>query len=62
MAPNYGRVTVEKAAVNAVMAGCRPEYFPVLIAAVECVCDPDFNLHGMAVSTHFAVPLMVVRR
>jgi len=37
-------VTVEKAAVNAVIAGCRPEYLPVLLAAVECACDPDFNL------------------
>ena len=34
MPPNYGRVTVEKAAVNAVMAGCRPEYLPVVLAAV----------------------------
>src|SRR6266849_5792131 len=60
MPPNYGRVTVEKAAVNAVMAGCRPEYLPVLLAAIECACDPDFNLHGMSASTHFAAPLMVV--
>src|SRR5439155_1161527 len=35
--PNYGRATVEKVAVNAVMAGCRPEYLPVVIAAVEAV-------------------------
>jgi hypothetical protein len=60
MPPNYGRVTVEKAAVNAVMAGCRPEYLPVLLAAVQCACDADFNLHGMSASTHFAAPLMVV--
>ena len=60
MPPNYGRVTVEKAAVNAVMAGCRPEYLPVLLTAVECACDPDFNLHGMSASTNFAAPLMVV--
>ena len=60
MPPNYGRVTVEKAAVNAVMAGCRPEYLPVLLAAVECACDPAFNLHGVATSTHFSAPLMVV--
>ena len=62
MPPNYGRVTVEKAAVNAVMAGCRPEYLPVLLAAVECACDPAFNLHGVATSTHFSAPLMVVNR
>jgi len=60
MPPNYGRVTVEKAAINAVMAGCRPEYLAVLLAAVECACDPAFNLHGVATSTHFSAPLIVV--
>jgi hypothetical protein len=54
------RVTIEKAAVNAVMAGCRPEYLPVLLAALEYACDPNFNQHGMSASTHFAAPLMVV--
>jgi hypothetical protein len=58
--PNYGRLTVEKAAVNAVMAGCRPEYLPVVLAAAECACDPGFNLHGVATSTHFSSPLIVV--
>ena len=51
MPPNYGRVTVEKAGINAVMAGCRPEYLPVLIAGVEAACDPAFNLHGVTTST-----------
>jgi hypothetical protein len=60
MPPNYGRVTVEKAAVNAVMAGCRPEYLPVVVAAAECACDAAFNLHGVATSTHFSAPLIVV--
>jgi len=60
MPPNYGRVTVEKAAINAVMAGCRPEYLPVVVAAAECACDPAFNLHGVATSTHFSAPLIVV--
>jgi hypothetical protein len=60
MPPNYGRLTVEKAAVNAVMAGCRPEYFPVVIAAAEAACDPAFNLHGVATSTHFSAPLILV--
>ena len=36
MPPNYGRLTIEKAAINAVLAGCRPEYLPVVIAASEC--------------------------
>ena len=60
MPPNKGRVSVEKAAVNAVMAACRPEYLPVLLAAIDCACDPNCNLHGMSASTHFAAPLMVV--
>ena len=60
MPPNYGRLTVEKAAVNAVMAGCRPEYLPVVLAAAECACDAAFNLHGVATSTHFSAPLIVV--
>jgi len=60
MPPNYGRLTVEKAAVNAVMAGCRPEYLAVLLAAAQCACDPTFNLHGMSASTHFSAPLIVV--
>lgn len=60
MPPNYGRLTVEKAAVNAVMAGCRPEYMPVVLAAAECACDPVFNLHGVSTSTHFSAPLIVV--
>jgi hypothetical protein len=60
MPPNYGRLTVEKIAVNAVMAGCRPEYLPVLMAVAECACDPDFNLHGVATSTHFSAPLIIV--
>ncbi len=60
MPPNYGRATVEKVAVNAVMAGCRPEYLPVVVAATECACDPAFNLHGVATSTHFSAPLILV--
>jgi hypothetical protein len=60
VAPNYGRATVEKVAVNAVMAGCRSDYLPVVLAAVEAACDPAFNLHGMSTSTHFSAPLIVV--
>jgi hypothetical protein len=58
--PNYGRLTVEKVAINAVMAGCRPEYLPVVIAAAEGACDPAFNLHGVSTSTHFSAPLIIV--
>ena len=60
VAPNYGRATVEKVAINAVMAGCRPEYLPVVLATVEAACDPSFNLHGVSTSTHFSGPLIVV--
>jgi hypothetical protein len=58
--PNFGRATAEKLAVNAVMAGCRPEYFPVVLAAVEAACDPVFNLHGQSGTTNAASPLIVV--
>ena len=58
--PNYGRATVEKIAVNAVMAGCRPEYLPVVIAAVEAISDEAFDLHGVAATTHFASPLLII--
>jgi hypothetical protein len=58
--PNYGRATVEKIAVNAVMAGCRPEYLPAVIAAVEAVCDEAFDLHGVAATTNAPSPLVIV--
>src|SRR5438132_13206751 len=58
--PNYGRATVEKIAVNAVMAGCRPEYLPVVVAAVEAVCDEAFDLHGVSATTNAPAPLVVV--
>src|SRR5499433_3535415 len=58
--PNYGRATVEKIAINAVMAGCRPDYLPVVLAAVEAACHPAFALHGMSTSTHFSAPLIVI--
>jgi hypothetical protein len=58
--PNYGRATVEKIAVNAVMAGCRPEYLPVVLAAVDAVCDEAFDLHGVSATTNAPAPLIVV--
>jgi len=58
--PNYGPATVEKIAVNAVMAGCRPEYLPVVIAAVEAVCDEAFDLHGVSATTNAPAPLVIV--
>ena len=58
--PNYGRATVEKIAINAVMAGCLPQYLPVVIAAVEAVCDEAFDLHGVSATTNAPAPLVIV--
>jgi hypothetical protein len=58
--PNMGEATVEKVAVNAVLAGCKPEYLPVIIAGLEAVCTDDFNIHGVMATTMGASPLMVV--
>src|SRR5205809_8056405 len=58
--PNDGRATVEKIAVNAVMAGCRPEYLPVVIAALDAICDPAFDLHGVSATTNAPTPLVVI--
>ncbi len=58
--PNFGRATVEKIAINAVMAGCRPEYLPVVIAGVEAMCDDAFDLHGVSATTNFPSPLFIV--
>ncbi len=59
--PVRGRVvTVEKVAINAVMAGCRPEYFSVVLATIEAMLEPEHNLHAVTVSTMGAAPLLVV--
>ncbi len=58
--PNFGAATVEKIAVNAVMAGCKPEYLPVIIAAVEAMCDDRVSLHGVQGTTHTSTPLFIV--
>jgi hypothetical protein len=58
--PNLAPATVEKVAINAVMAGCRPEYLPVVIAALEAACSDEFNLHGVLATTYFATPVLVV--
>jgi hypothetical protein len=52
IAPRQGRLTVRTLAANAVMAGCRPEYMPVLEAATAALQEPDFNLYGMQMTTH----------
>jgi hypothetical protein len=53
-------VTAEKAAINAVMAGCRPEYFPVVGTALQAIGDPAFMLHGPATSTGGAALMVIV--
>ena len=53
-------VTAEKAAINAVMAGCLPEHFPVVVAVVRAMTEPQFNLHAISVSTMGAAILVVV--
>ena len=60
MPPNLNPTTVEKVAVNAVMAGCRPDYLPVVLAAVEAVLDPAFGLHGVLATTRFVSPVVIV--
>jgi len=58
--PNMAPATVEKIAVNAVMAGCKPEYLPVVIAALEAVCTDEFNIHGVMATTYGATPTIIV--
>jgi thiol-disulfide isomerase/thioredoxin len=58
--PNLAPATVEKVAANAVMAGCKPEYLPVVIAALEAVCTDTFNIHGVNATTWAASPVIVV--
>ena len=58
--PKWGRATVEKIAINAVMAGCKPEYMPVIIAAIEAMTTEAFSLHGIQVTTSLISPLLIV--
>ena len=58
--PNMGEATVEKIAINAVLAGCKPAYLPLIIATMEAVCTDEFNIHGVMATTMGASPLMVV--
>jgi len=60
VAPSYGEATVEKIAVNAVMAGCLPEYLPVVIAAAKAMIDKSFNLYALQTTTHLCTVLVLV--
>jgi hypothetical protein len=58
--PDLVPATVEKVAINAVMAGCRPEYLPVVLTAVEAVCTDEFNMHGVLATTMPVGPVIIV--
>src|SRR3954471_8350953 len=58
--PRGGVATIEKLAINAVMAGCLPEYFPVIVAAVEAMMQPQFNLIGIQTTTNPVGPVLIV--
>ena len=58
--PDLVECTVEKVAVNAVLAGCRPEYLPVVLTAVEAACTEEFNGHGLLATTYFSSPVVIV--
>ena len=55
MGPNLGDATVEKVAACAVMAGCLPDYMPVVMATIDAVLDPQFDLTEMQATTHCMV-------
>jgi hypothetical protein len=60
VAPRWGVLTVEVLAINMVIAGCKPEYAPVVKAAALALTDPAFNLNGVQATTHVASPLVIV--
>ena len=60
VAPSQVAATVEKVAINAVMAGCKPQYMPVVAAALRAIVKPEFNLAGVQGTTHPSAPLIVV--
>ncbi|MBC7500805.1 MAG: thioredoxin [Herminiimonas sp.] len=60
MPPDLVECTVEKVAINAVMAGCKPEYLPVVLAAVEAALIDEFGMHGVLCTTMFCTPVVIV--
>ena len=60
MQPSNSRATLEKLAINAVMAGCQPEHFPVVVAAVKAALHDGFNLAGTAATTGGAMQVVIV--
>ncbi len=60
LAPGFGEATVERIAINAVMAGCDAEYLPVLIAATDAVAQAQFNIQGIEATTNSAAVWLVL--
>ncbi len=60
LGPQMGKATVEKVAINAVMAGCKPEYFPVVLAGVEGLCDTALCAHGLSITLMSGAPLAII--
>jgi hypothetical protein len=58
--PDLAPCTVEKVAINAVMAGCKPEHLTVVLAALEAICNDEFNMHGVLATTMGVGPIVVV--
>lgn len=58
--PQQGAATLEKIAVNAVMAGCLPEYLPLILAQVRALAEPDLNLIGILTTTASSTPITIV--
>ena len=58
--PNLAPCTIEKVAINAVMAGCKPEYMPVLLAVINAALEPSFTMHGLLCTTYFSGPIVIV--
>jgi hypothetical protein len=60
MAPAWAQVTIEKLAINAVLAGCRASYMPVLVTALELLLDERFNLLSIQATTHPVAPFILI--
>lgn len=58
-APRNAEITPLRVAANAVMAGCKPEYFPLVMLALDAICQPPFNLKGVQATTHPCTPVLI---
>src|SRR4029077_3377786 len=58
--PDLVECTVEKVAINAVLAGCAPEYLPVVLTALEAACTDEFNIHGLLATTMPVGPVLII--